>query len=523
VRLHITKRWTDIGLRLETANTLELNRWHHVVMTYDGKRKAAGVRIYFDAEPQKLTVLFDELTWMIDYRQPFRIGAGEGPENRFQGYIDEVRVYSKTLSPDEAAVLPLLETVTEIAALPAAARSRAQANKLAFCFLDQHAPKHIQAARCEMLELREEREKFYESIPTVMVMQESERPRNTFVLNRGAYDSPGETVTPGVPAILPPLRQEWGNNRLGLARWLVDPSNPLTARVIVNRFWQMFFGVGLVKTVEDFGFQGERPVHPELLDWLATEFMQKGWDVKGIVKTMVMSATYRQSSKVTPELLERDPENRFLARGPRFRLPAEVVRDQALAIAGLLVEQIGGPSVKPYQPPGLWEEVSFGDTYQPDEGESLYRRSLYTYWKRTVAPPSMITFDATDRENCIVRLTRTNTPLQALNLMNDITYVEASRVLGQRIMKEGGPTPEERIVYAFRLATARPPRPQEGKLLLDTLHRFLDKYRSDPSGALQFVSEGQSPRDETFDPRELASYTSLASLILNLDETITKE
>ena len=523
VRLHITKRWTDIGLRLETANTLELNRWHHVAMTYDGKRKAAGVRIYIDNEPQKLTVLFDELTWSIDYRAPFRIGAGEGPENRFHGIIDEVRVYNRALSPEEVAVVPILQTVSEIASIPPEKRSLAQADKLTFCFLDQYAPKRFQEARCELLELRQEREKFYDTIPTVMVMQESEKPRDAFVLNRGAYDNLGEKVTPGVPAILPPLRKDWQNNRLGLARWLVDPSNPLTARVTVNRFWQMLFGVGLVKTVEDFGFQGERPVHPGLLDWLATEFMQKGWDVKGIVKTMVMSAAYRQSSKVTPELLEKDPENRLLARGPRFRLPAEVIRDQALAVAGLLVEQIGGPSVKPYQPPGLWEEVSFGDTYQPDEGESLYRRSLYTYWKRTVAPPSMITFDATDRENCTVRLTRTNTPLQALNLMNDTTYVESSRVLGQRVMKEGGPTPEERIVYAFRLATARPPRPREGKLLLDAWQRFLGRYKTDPNGALQLVSVGKFPHDEALDPVELASYTSLANLILNLDETITKE
>ena len=230
----------------------------------------------------------------------------------------------------------------------------------------------------------------------------------------------------------------------------MDPSNPLTSRVTVNRFWQALFGVGLVKTVEDFGSQGDRPLHPELLDWLATRFVDSGWDVKGLLKTIVMSATYRQSSKVTPALMEKDPENRFLARGPRLRLPAEVIRDQALAASGLLVEEIGGPSVKPYQPPGLWEELSFGDGYRADSGEKLYRRSLYTYWKRTIAPPAMTSFDASSRESCTVRQTRTNTPLQALNLMNDVTYLEASRKLAERMLKEGGSGEADRIAYAFQ-------------------------------------------------------------------------
>jgi hypothetical protein len=356
-----------------------------------------------------------------------------------------------------------------------------------------------------------------------MVMQERETARDTFVLKRGAYNAPGEKVNPGVPAVLPPLPKGLGNNRLGLARWLVDPSNPLTARVTVNRFWQMFFGVGLVRTVEDFGFQGEWPTYAELLDWLATQFVDRGWDVKEIVKTIVTSATYRQSSKVTPGLLEKDPENRLLARGPRLRLPAEMIRDQALAVAGLLVEEIGGPSVKPYQPPGLWEELSFGDSYQHDEGESLYRRSLYTYWKRTVAPPSMVTFDASNRETCTVRATRTNTPLQALDLMNDVTYLEASRMLAERVMKGGGRNPLERIACAFRLATARAPTPDEKKVLLNSFQQFLEKYRANPDAAIEFLSQGEYPRDETLDTNELASYASVASLILNLDETITKE
>jgi len=311
-------------------------------------------------------------------------------------------------------------------------------------------------------------------------------------------------------------------DRLALARWLVDPSNPLTARVAVNRYWQMFFGSGLVKTVDDFGSQGESPSHPELLDWLATEFVRIGWDIKQLQKTIVMSATYRQSSKVTPALLQKDPENRLLARGPRLRLPAEMIRDQALAASGLLVEKIGGPSVWPYQPAGLWKELTGGEDYKIDSGENLYRRSLYTYWKRTIPPPMLTTFDAPARETCTVRETRTNTPLQALSLMNDVTYVEASRVLAQRVMKEA-PTPSERLTLAFRRVTARAPRDRELKVMLEGLEYQLAQYRSDPKGASKLIRMGDSAPDDKLDPSELAAYTAEVSLILNLDETVTKE
>ena len=522
LRFHFTFRWTDVSVRLETEQPLPLHRWHHVLVTYDGKRKAEGTRIYLNGKAQKLRVLFDQLFEPVDSKGPFRIGAGEGPKDRYRGYIDDARVYQKALSAEEVEVLALVETIPEIAAMPPETRSRAQANKLAFCFLDRYAPGPIQHARREWVELQKEREEFFDRIPTVMVMKERETPRETFVLKRGAYDAPGEKVPPGVPKVLPSLSKDYPNNRLGFARWLVHPGNPLPARVTVNRFWQMLFGVGLVKTAEDFGSQGEWPIHPELLDWLATEFIEGGWNVKAVLKTIVMSATYRQSSKVTPELIEKDPENRLLARGSRFRLPAEVIRDQALALSGLLTERIGGPSVKPYQPPGLWKELS-GVSYQRDEGENLYRRSLYTYLKRTIAPPAMMTFDATDRETCTVRTTRTNTPLQALNLMNDVTYLEASRKLAERMMKEGGVNPRERIDYAFRLATARPVKSHESEVLLDTFQQFQDSYHKDPEAAVQFLSEGESERDKTLDPPELASYTGVASLILNLDETVTKE
>jgi hypothetical protein len=348
-----------------------------------------------------------------------------------------------------------------------------------------------------------------------MVMQESPKPRETHLLLRGAYDRPGDKVDPGVPAALPALPPGTSNNRLGFARWLVDPANPLTARVAVNRYWQMYFGVGLVKTVEDFGSQGEWPSNPDLLDWLATEFMRSGWDVKAMQKTIVMSATYRQSSKVAPELLQKDPENRLLARGPRGRLAAEEVRDQALAISGLLVEKVGGPSVKPYQPPGLWKELSGGEDYHPDTGEGLHRRSLYTFWKRTAPPPMMMNFDAAGRETCVVRELRTNTPLQALNLMNDVTFLEAARGLAGRMLREGGTTPDARLAWGFELATARPPKPRESEILRSSLQYYKDAFQGDPEAAAKYAAAGGGP--------EFAAYTTVASMILNLDAVVSKE
>jgi len=293
--------------------------------------------------------------------------------------------------------------------------------------------------------------------------------------------------------------------------------------VTVNRFWQMYFGTGIVKTSEDFGSQGEPPSHPELLDWLATEFRRTGWDVKALQKTIVMSATYRQSSRLSPELLAKDPENRLLARGPNVRLSADIVRDQALAIAGLLTTRIGGPSVKPYQPEGLWNEVGGGSAYVQDHGDNLYRRSLYTFWRRSIPPPSMANFDASARENHMVRPVVTNTPLQALDLMNDVAYVEAARVFAQRVIKEGGKTPPERLAYAFRVATARRPKPAEAAILLSAFRQNEDRFTSKPEAAEKYVSAGEYPRDQGADTIELAAYTSVTSLILNLHETVMKE
>lgn len=359
---------------------------------------------------------------------------------------------------------------------------------------------------------------------TVMVMQEMETPRPTYRLLRGQYNMPDESelLTPGVPDRLNTVPGPMPANRLELAKWLVHPKNPLTARVTVNRYWQRFFGVGLVKTSENFGTQGELPSHPELLDWLAMEFVRSGWDIKAIQKRIVTSATYCQSSVVTPELLRRDPENRLFARGPRFRLPAFVLRDQALAASGLLVESLGGRSVKPYMPPKIWEQIS-NNKYQQDHGANLYRRSVYTYWRRTIPPPTMRNFNSGDREVCTVRTERTNTPLQALTLLNNMTFVESARFLAERMIQGGGETPEARLTYGFQLMTGRPPQEEELALLASAHQAMTAKYNDHPDQAEQLIAVGERPRDASLDPIEHAAFTMIASLILNLDESITKE
>ena len=366
------------------------------------------------------------------------------------------------------------------------------------------------------------------SIPKTLIMRDMPKPRDAYVLVRGEYDKPDKNrkVTPGVPAALPPLPKDAAPNRLALARWLVDRAHPLTARVIVNRYWQRCFGTGIVRTAEDFGVQGDLPTHPRLLDWLAVEFIESGWDIKRMQKLLVMSATYRQSSRVTDEAYAADPDNRLLARGPRFRLDAEAIRDGALAVGGLLVPRIGGPSVKPYQPLGLWHAVGYTDSntanFKQDHGDALYRRGMYTFWKRTSPPPTMAMFDAPSRESCTVRRARTNTPLQALVLMNDTQYVEAARHLAQRMMTGAGSTPEDRIVFGFRMVTARHPTIDERGVLLDAYAAHLAEYRNDPQAALELISVGDSERDQTLDASELAAWTMIANLLLNLDETITK-
>ena len=521
-------RWIDHNIRIETEKPIELNRWHHVMVTYDGNRAARGVTLFVDGAPQAVKVLMDIFNESPRVSDPFRIGGGGGSENRFHGLIDEVRVYNTNLSAEDVRILSVSKSLNELAGIAPAQRTQAESDKIRRAFLASNAaPARVRDAFREWTKLREQRAKFYESVPTVMVMEEMPTPRQTHLLLRGAYDAPGELVTPGVPAILSPMPSDFPKNRLGLAKWLVTPSNPLTARVAVNRFWQMYFGTGIVKTVDDFGSQGDLPSHPKLLDWLASEFMGTGWNVKAMQRLIVTSATYRQSSKATPELVEKDPDNRLLARGARFRMPAETVRDQALSISGLLVEKIGGPSVKPYQPDRLWADLAQSGlgrlVYVQDHGDNLYRRSMYNFWKRTVPPPSLSNFDAPSRESCILQRGFTNSPLQALDLMNDVTYLEAARVLAERVIKEGGTTPESRISFAFLLATGRRPSAEQVRILSGSLRYALDKYGSQPEKAAEYLKVGEYTRDPKLDAKELAAYTTVASLILNLDETITKE
>ena len=416
-----------------------------------------------------------------------------------------------------------------LVSIPVEQRTAQQSEALKKYFQEHHYPP-LAEARKSLESAKKALEKLEKEIPSAMVMSEMEKPRDTFVMVRGQYDKPGERVTANVPASLPPLPAGSPTNRLGLAQWLVSSSHPLTARVIMNRYWQMYFGTGLVKTAEDFGSQGEWPSHPELLDWLATDFIHSGWDIKRMQKQIVMSATYAESSATTPELTAKDPENRLLARGPRFRLPAEFIRDQALAVSGLLNQEIGGKSVSPYQPAGIWEELASREdgknwsaqTYTQSHGPDLYRRTMYTFWKRTAPPPTLSTFDAPDRESCTVRRARTDTPLQALVLLNDPTYIEASRKLGERLMSEAN-SDNDRIALVFRLAIARAPKAPETKVLLKLHNEQLAAYRSDPSAALKLLGVGESPRNEKLDPAELAAWTMVASTVLNLDETITKQ
>jgi cytochrome c553 len=497
VRLNVVFRWTDIGMRVETEEPVTLNEWQHLVATYDGSRYASGVRIYVNGQPRKLKVLLDELNWPMNFKYPLRIGAGNGMN--FRGEIREVRVYTRELTPAEVIALAPGQTP----------------EKQRLAWLDKAKPKEWE----ELKAAQQARDQYYASLPTLMIMKEGPK-RQAYVLNRGAYDAHGEPVEPEIPAVLGKLAAGAPRNRLGLAQWLVAKENPLLARVTVNRFWQMLFGLGIVKTVEDFGSQGELPVHQDLLDMLAVDFVSSGWDVKALLKQIVMSETYRQSSRLTPDLLAKDPENRLFARAPRFRLSPEMIRDQALAVSGLLVEKVGGPSVKPYQPAGLWQELAGGGGYPQDHGDKLYRRSLYTFWKRTVAPPSMMNFDSPSRENCTVRETRTNTPLQALNLMNDVTYLEAARKLAERMLREGGADP---IGFVFATVLNRAPSVRERQALERMQAQFAARYTAAPKEADRYLDQGEAPLPRKLPRPQLAAWAQVASLVLNLDETITRQ
>jgi len=526
--VHLIHKWNSDAIQVMTKSSITTGRWQHVMVTYDGSGKASGINIYLDGKPQPLDIRYDDLRGTIKTTEPLRIGR-RSTSAAFYGMIDEVRIYNRELPAEEVYQLASSQLLRALVSIPAEKRTAKQKETLHKFYITEQAAPKFQTAYSNRNKLRGQLSKLQSSIPTAMVMQELPKPRETFLLLRGQYDEHGNKVNVDVPASMSPMPKEAPKNRLGLAKWLVNRSHPLTARVTVNRFWQHCFGTGIVKTAGDLGSQGEWPSHPDLLDWLAVEFMESGWDVKHLHRLIVTSATYRQTSKVSQagksNLLAIDPENRLLARGPRFRLDAEVVRDNALAVSGLLAEQIGGASVKPYQPKGIWKAVSYDGnlTYQQDRGSGLYRRSLYTYWKRQSPPPGMLAFDAPTRETCTVRRPRTNTPLQALTLMNDTTYIEAARVLAQRMMTEPKQTtPQARIIYAFRLAMARLPEPDEVKILLDLYQKQLKEYQQNKQAAASLIAVGESESNPSLDTIKLATWTTTASVILSMDETVSK-
>ncbi len=520
VQVNLVKRWLDDAIRVETEKPVALGKWSHVAISYDGSRQASGVRVFVDGELVKLKVKLDDLNQSFATKAPLRVGAGGG--SRFTGSLANFRVYDHVIPPLDIASLASAADITALLAKDSRDRKPGEKHKLRTYFLERHAPDSIRHAYLGYDRAAKELADFDASLPTTMVMEEMPTPRPTHLLLRGEYDKPGPRVQPAPLESLAKLPANAPNNRLGFAQWLVAADNPLPARVTVNRVWQMFFGAGIVKTVEDFGSQGDWPSHPELLDWLAVDFRDHGWDLHHLIRTIVTSSTYRQSSKVTPLLAQRDPENRLLARGPRFRLSAEMIRDQALAASGLLVEKVGGPSVRPYQPAGLQKELHGTEEYEQDHGANLYRRSLYTYWKRTVAPPTLMTFDAANRETCVVRETRTNTPLQALNLMNDVTFVEASRVLAQGVMADKQDL-DDRLALAFRRLLARTPTEREKIVLRSAWYSHRNHFQKTPERAEAFVKVGEFPLPTTYDAVELASFTAVASTLMNLDESITKE
>ena len=497
--VHYTSTWETDAIKLESDRSFSPGESHHLLLTYDGSVSAPGFTLYLDGQSLAMKPLQDNLYRPLVnagavFRQPFATSAA----------VRDVHLYGRVLEANEIAALAGTKPFAREA------------------WLEHEATGAAATAWRERNQLRVTRDRMIRSFPTVMVMAEQSGPRRqSHILERGAYDKPGAPVEPGLPEILSKADIQ---DRLSFARWIVSAENPLTARVIANRVWAMHFGTGLVKTTEDFGQQGEWPSHPELLDWLAVEFRESGWDLKRLHKLIVMSDTYQQSSQAHAALLERDPENRLLARGPRFRLAPEMIRDNALAVSGLLKEKRGGPSVKPYQPAGLWKEVVMQDMdYVTSKGDDLYRRGLYTFWKRTVAPPMMANFDAANHEACVVREARTNTPLQALNLMNDVTFLEAARFLAERMILEGGRDADARLTLGFRAATGRRPRANELEILRGSLRYHLDYFASSTARAEGLLQQGDKPANPAIPARDLAAYASVASLILNLDETVTKE
>ena len=524
VEMHLVHKWPENAIKISSDAPIALNEWHHIVATYDGSKKAAGIKLFVDSKLAPVSASQDTLRDSIETQQPFRIGLRE-KSLPYKGLIDELQLFGSVLDENSVKQLSNFETVSGFAdwvKVPLEQRTDEQHKQIQKYYLDRIDTEYP-ALQSKLANVKKDKLAIEESAASVMVMREMSPPRETFVLKRGQYDQPADRVFAMVPATLVQDDGQAPKDRLALAKWLVSDTNPLTARVTVNRWWQNFFGTGLVKTAEDFGLTGDTPSHPELLDFLARTLVESGWNVKATLKMIVMSSTYQQQSRIEPNMLDRDPENRLLARGPRNRLPAETIRDNALVISGLLKQRLGGPSVKPYQPAGLWEDVTVNrqGKYVADIGEGLYRRSLYTFWKRTCPPPSMMSFDAPMREVCIARRARTNTPLQSLVLLNDPTYVECARSLAEHMIREGANV-SDRIDAGFLRSVSRKATVEEHAILGQVLETAKQRFAENLSGAQSFNTTGANAPDQTINAVELASWTILASTLLNLDETISK-
>ena len=517
-----------VAIKVSTVDALPLDgHWDHLFFTYDGSGKASGVKIYVNGAPVATRVVSDTLRHStIRTQAPMQLGwrypdATPARETRYQ----DIRVYGRALTTEEAKRLPYEDYVAELTGKPTGEWNEDQWHTVSEFYFD-NVDSSAKAIRAQVAQLDAELDKLSDGGDLSIVSWERPSIAYADVLTRGVYTTRMERVEANTPHFLPPLPQGEPHNRLALAKWTVSADNPLTARVTVNRMWNEVFGAGLVETTEDFGIMGQRPSHPELLDWLAVEFRESGWNVKHMYKLMVMSAAYRQSAKSTPEQMSRDPKNLLLARGPRFRMDAEMLRDIALESSGLLVNKIGGPSVKPYQPRNVWEQVGYpsSDTtrYTQDHGDRLYRRSMYTYWKRMATMPDMDAFDAPMRDAVCTRRQRTDTPLQALVTMNDVQWVEASRALAQRVIKEGGKQPEQRIKLLGDILLSHDPPPQMASVLEGSLAQMEKHYAAEPKAANELIGVGEMRSDPGIPAPELAAWTMVASEMMNLDETVTK-
>jgi hypothetical protein len=523
VAMHLIHAWPDDALKVVATDQLKPDTWTLVTVTYDGSGRAEGVKIFYDGREQKPNVESRSFKkHSIRTAVPLVIGGRSQGSTAHAVGVADLAIWGRALATADAAGLALARSLADVVKLPAGERAKA-ADGLYDWWLGR-SDEAFRSRAGLVAELEREESAIRSRGSIAHVMHEKPEMPTAFVLHRGEYDQRRDEVTADTPDMLPPFPEDLPRNRLGLARWLLRGDQPLTARVTVNRFWQEVFGAGLVRSSGDFGITGELPSHPELLDWLAIEFRETGWDVKRLFKLMVTSAAYRQSAVTTPEKLVRDADNRLLSRGPRFRMDAEMVRDHALAAAGLLVRTIGGPSVKPYQPDGVWEAVSMGGNtsrYQRDAGEHLYRRSMYWFWKRTAPPASMEIFNAPSRENCTVRRERTNTPLQALVTLNDPQFVEAARVLADEVLRSPGDDEAARIDALFRRLLARPPAADELAIVQASLAGLVGWYADRPDDAKALVAVGEA-KPRTDDVPRLAAWTMLVNELMNLDEVLCK-